>query len=195
MTTPLSWPDWLIPSSFEIGLQRSVIQHKSSITGTFQSVDLGVEFWVINLSTPYRPRGQSGRDEAFFNQLVGGAQPVTMWHFIRPEPKGTMRGTPTLAASAAQFSRSIQINTTGTLLAGDLFSVGGQLIQVAADAAPVAGVLTVQTVNRVRSSLASGLAVTWQRPSAKFSMVEQASAFVHGSSGMAGSSFSFMEAI
>lgn len=195
MTTPLTVPSWFDPASCEVGLQRQVVQHRSGITGTFQAIELGVEYWTINLTTAPRLRAASGRDEAFFNQLVGGAQPVSLWHFGRQEPKGTMRGAPTLNASAAQFSRSIKINTTGTLLAGDMIGVAGQLIQVAADAEPVAGVLTISTVNRVRAALASGAAVTWYRPTANFVMAEPGSAFVHGPSGMAGSSFSFVEAL
>jgi hypothetical protein len=195
MTTPLTVPSWFDPATCEVGLQRQVVQHRSGITGTFQAIDLGVEYWTINLTTASRQRAASGRDEAFFNQLVGGAQPVSLWHFGRQEPKGTMRGSPTLSASAAQFAKTLSITTTGTLLAGDMIGVAGQLIQVAADATPIGGVLTIQTVNRVRAALASGSAVTWYRPTANFVMAESGTAFVHGPSVMSGSSFSFVEAL
>lgn len=194
MTTPLSWPDWLDPGTAEIGLKRQVVQHRSGLTGVFQAVETGAEYWVMNLSIPARLRRVSGRDEAFFNRLVGGAQPVALWHFGRPEPLGTMRGSPILNATMAQFSRTMLITATGTLVAGDMIGVGGQLFQVA-DASQGGGLLTVTTVNRSRAQLAAGAAVTWYRPTASFVMVEDSSAFVHAGYGMAGSSFSFVEAV
>ncbi len=194
MTAPISLPDWLVPASCEIGLKRQVVQHRSGLSGVFQSVELGAEYWVMNISTPPRVRGSSGRDEAFFNRLIGGAQPVELWHFARPEPAGTMRGSPVVNATVTQFSHTINITTTGTLLAGDMFGIGSQLFQVA-DASLVGSVLTVTTVNRSRVQIAAGTPVVWYRPKASFVMVEDASAFVHRAGSMSGSSFSFVEAV
>ncbi len=192
----LTWPDWLDPASCEMGLQRVVIQHRSGITGTTQSVDQGVEYWSMVVTTPPRSKVTAGRDEAFFNQLVGGAQSVAMWHFGREVPRGTMRGSPTVNAAAAQFAKSIVLNAAGTLLAGDMIGVNGQLLQVSTDCAPSAGVMTVPLVNRLRSAVSAGAAVTWFRPTANFVMADMASAFVYGGGGsMAGSQFKFTEAL
>jgi len=191
--TALTWPSSLIPASCDIGLKRQTVQHQSQITSQVQAVELGTELWRMSVTMPPRMRADSGAMEAFFNQLVGGVQTVTAWHFSRPTPKGTMRGAPTVAANAAQFARSIQITTTGTLLAGDMFAIGSQLFQVAADASPVAGVLTVTTVNRVKAAITSGAVVVWYRPSASFIVTEDQSAFTHTPDTMASSSYTLIE--
>ena len=52
-----------------------------------------------------------------------------------------------------------------TLLADDLISVGGQLLMVAENVeGGVDGVMTVPLVNRIRKTITSGAAVTWNRP-------------------------------
>jgi hypothetical protein len=64
----------------------------------------------------------------------------------------------------ARGALSLTITTTGTLKAGDVFAVGGQLFQCFQDCAAVAGVLTVPLVNRIRAATTAGAAVTWDRP-------------------------------
>ena len=67
-----------------------------------------------------------------------------------------------------------------TLRAGDMLGVGGQLFQVADDVTlNDAGAGTVNVVNRVRSSIASGSAVTWLRPTAEFYLPSPATRFAH----------------
>lgn len=192
--TALTWPTTLVPASCEVGLQRQTVGHRSQISANYQGVELGSEFWKLTVNMAAQLQVDAGAVEAFFNQLVGGVQTVNAWHFKRPVPVGTMRGSPTLNASAAQFSKSIQINTTGTLRAGDMFGVGGQLFQAAADALPVGGVLTVPTVNRVRAAIPSGTAVVWYQPSIPFIVLEGASAFGHTPDSMSPTSFTLVEA-
>jgi hypothetical protein len=123
--TALTWPSSLIPASCDIGLKRQTVQHQSQITSQVQAVELGTEFWRMNVTMPARARSESGEMEAFFNQLVGGVQTVSAWHFSRPIPKGTMRGTPTLSANAAQFSRSLSL--AGVFGAGRRWGDGASL--------------------------------------------------------------------
>lgn len=193
MTTPLDWPSDLVPAGCEFGLQRQSVVSRSQISSNTQAYELGSEFWKINVNMPAQARASAGGLESFVNQIVGSTQSVNAWHFGRPIPIGTMRGSPTLNASVAQFAKTIKINTTGTLLRGDMFGVGGQLFQVAADASPVAGVLTVTTVNRVRVAISSGAAVTWYRPVVPFICLEQSSAFMHSPDAMAGTSLTLVE--
>jgi hypothetical protein len=56
-----------------------------------------------------------------------------------------------------------------TLKAGDLIGCGGHLFQVAEDCtASDIGEMTVPLVNRVRSTITAGAAVTWDKPTAYF---------------------------
>ena len=79
-----------------------------------------------------------------------------------------MRAAAAAMASSAGRSRPVVPTTTGTLAAGDVFKVGGQLFQCLADCSPVSGTLTVPLVQRVRAALSSGAAVAWDRPTALF---------------------------
>lgn len=199
--TALSWPLWLQPSSVDFGLRRQTVQHQSQITSQVQAYEIGAELWRMNITLPPRPRADAGSLEAFFNQLVGGTQTVLAWHFGRPVPLGTMRGAPVLGANAAQFARALRLSGLTpvgsepiTLRAGDMLGVGGQLFQVAADAeADGGGGMTVQIVNRVRAALASGAAVTWNRPTSQFMVMESDGAFAHTVDTLAATSFTLME--
>jgi len=79
--------------------------------------------------------------------MRGQSNKVALYHFARAAPAGTVRGALTLNASAAQGASSIVVTgcnpATGTLIAGDMLGVGGQLLMVAADCTAVAGVITV----------------------------------------------------
>lgn len=72
----------------------------------------------------------------------------------------------------AQFERSSSASAYAgapTLLAGDMLRVGAQLFQVAADTAlNDAGAGAVPVINRVRTAISSGAAVTWNKPTAEF---------------------------
>lgn len=99
-------------------------------------------------------------------------------------PAGAARGRVIITANstsgatkilAVDNAALIQLPSDGkfvgpaTLLAGDMIGCSGHLFQVASDcAANDAGVMTVPIVNRVRSTIASGTAVTWYRPTAQF---------------------------
>jgi hypothetical protein len=72
---------------------------------------------------------------------------------------------------------TINTNQVGrTLLAGDLIGANGQLLMLsAADATLDANAsATLSLVNRLRSSVASGAAVTWDKPTAAFRMLSNA---------------------
>ena len=148
-------------------LKRSIVS-RSPITGATETIELPAERWQVSLTFPPMSSDGSGLAEAFFSRVVGGVERVRLYDRNRPVPMGTMRGSPTLATAAARGDRVLNINTTGTLRAGDRFKVGNQLFQAFADAAPSGGVLTVKVVQRVREALASGAAVSWDRPTALF---------------------------
>jgi hypothetical protein len=161
-------PSSLMPAAMEWGNIKAGIQHRSPFNGTVESVEFPGERWraslTFNLGTP----DLAAQAEAFFARVAGGSERVRLRHFLRPAPLGSMRGAPTLNASAARGDLQLLINTTGTLKAGDFFKVGGQLFQCFADCSPSAGVLTVPLVQRVRAALGAGAAVSWDRPTALF---------------------------
>lgn len=158
------YPERLIPQAMEWRSIKAGVQHRSPFDGTVESVEFPGERWALTLTMAPKRAADGGEREAFFARIAGGVERVRMWHFLRPQPKGTMRGAPTLHAAVVRGAHSLSIATTGTLKAGDLFKIGGQVFMAFQDCAPVAGVLTVPLVQRVRSALAEGAAVVWDKP-------------------------------
>lgn len=169
------WPASIVPSAVQWQLQKAGTQFTSPFNGTTQAVDYVAERWQVSLSLP--AVRSAGAVAALLNNLAGGVNRVNLWHHgTGGQPAGTLRGTPTLGAAVARGASSLAlvgctaIEGTPTLLAGDMIGCGGHLLQVAADCSAVAGAMTVPLVNRVRSAIAGGAAVTWYKPTAQFIM-------------------------
>lgn len=175
-------PSWFRAASLEWSLGRATVQHTSQLSRFVQTVDLLAWQWYVIVTLPPAVLRASGRNEAFCNALAGGADTLALHHMARPQPLGTMRGTPTLAAAVAQFAKvlSVQATAGATLLAGDMFGIGGQLFQVQDDCvANGSGVMAVTVVNRSRKSITSGAAVVWNKPTAEFYLLDPRSRSVY----------------
>ncbi|MNL18904.1 hypothetical protein D3C87_1400760 [compost metagenome] len=159
-------------------------------------IDLLNDRWLISLSLPNRKFADAAVIEAFIASLRGMTNTVALYHWVRKVPRGTMRGAPTVAAASAGTG-SLTITTTvgATLLAGDMIGVGGLLLQVATDAtADGAGAMVVSIVNRLRTAVAGGTAVVWDRPTAPFRLASpSAIQYIPGYAPEV--SFDFVEAI
>lgn len=181
-------------------LVQSVTQRVSAspFGGSEQAIDLLNDRWLCNVELPPSTQAAAAALEAFTGAMRGQTNTVQLWHFARPKPQGTVRGTLTLNASAAQGAASIVLTgcspSNGTLLAGDMLGVGGLLLMVASDCTASAGVITVPITNRLRTAQSSGAAVTWDKPKATFRMLSASG--VQYTPGIAqGVSFDFGEAI
>lgn len=171
--TVYAWPTSAAfkPESIEWALVPNTRAFTSPFTQGVQVVDLLGERWKVNLTLPAQPWAAGDERAAFFSKLRGGAHQVQLWHFARPVPRGSLRGTPTLAANAAQGADQIVVTTTAnaTLKAGDFLGLGGHVLMVAADCqADGSGAITVPLANRLRSAQSAGAAVMWDRPKATF---------------------------
>ena len=168
--------------------------------GSEQAVDLLNDRWLCTLGLPPNSQANAAQLEAFIAALRGQTNTVALSHPLRKAPRGSMRGTLTLAAAAAQGAASISITGGAgqagtTLLAGDLVGVGGLLLMVAADAtANGSGVITVSLANRLRVAQASAAAVTWSAPTVPMRLLQTSG--VQYQPGYAGAiSLDFAEAI
>jgi len=179
-----AWPDDLPPQTMVWSIQKSGVLFRSPYAGTVDEVTFPGWFWRVSLTLkPRRSKNiGAGSAEAWFNGAAGAGIGLLIFHWLRPVPRGTMRGSPTTSASAARGAQSIAITTTGTLARGDLFKVGGTVYQSFADAAPSAGVLTVPIVGHVRAAIAAGAPVGWDRPTIRCIMpaFQNASAYRPG---------------
>lgn len=166
------WPTGLEPSACSVRLTTNKREFTSQYSGAYQAVDLFGERFQMAIRLPATDEVNSSLREALFNALAG-SDFVLAWHFKRPVPLGTMRGTPALNAPSLQGSKTLSISGASpgaTLLPGDMLGVSGQLYQVAYPSAIVfngSGIASVPVVNRVTpvAGLPNGAAVTWNRPS------------------------------
>lgn len=192
------WPDTLIPQRASIGSQRMGEQFRGPYNGTLQVVDFNSERFVMSVTLPPRKRIRAGEVEGFFFRLNGGVNRVRGWHFGRPTPIGTMRGSPTLSAGASRGNDTISITAgtaNSTLKAGDMLGVGGQLVMVAQNVTlNGSGAGTVSLVHRIRGTIASGTAVTWNKPTAEFVMPSWLASVTHFPGAIDGAAFDFEEA-
>lgn len=176
-----SWPSSLRPARVQLALQPNVRSFQSPFSGSISTVDLLGERWRMGLTLPARYAIEAGALEAFVFRLRG-VHFVTAHHFGREAPRGTLRGTPTLSAAAAQGAASISVQTVAgaTLKAGDMLGLSGMLLQVADDAmANGSGVIAVNLVNRLRAAVAAGAALTWDKPAATWRLADPAVPIVH----------------
>jgi hypothetical protein len=177
----IDWPSDIHPAQWDWGIRKAGVSFMSPFNGTHQAIDFVAERWMITVTLPNIRHGdRSGKVRSLLNYLAGGVNRVRMWDhgsgtWATPGiPTGTMRGTPTVNATASRGNTTLTIAGAGagaTLLPGDKIGAGGQLFEVfTAATANGAGVMTIPLVNRVRATIASGSAVTWQRPTAEFVM-------------------------
>lgn len=161
------WPASLTPQTVSWTLQKASVAFRSPFAGSVESIEFPGQFWKISITLPTRKMVYGGEGEAFFARLAGGAERVLVPYWPRRQPAGTMRGSPGLNAAVARGDLTMQIATTSaveSLKAGDMFSVGGQMLQAFSDCIGAGGVLNVALVNRVRAAMSLGTAVIWNTP-------------------------------
>lgn len=113
------------------------------------------------------------RREAFFVGMASAGDWVRLPHW-RTAPYGTLRGSPTVAASAAAGARTLSVQGVAgdTLLGGDILGASGQVLMTGSDGAVAngSGVLTVPLAMPLRKALTAGTAVVWQAPTGTFQL-------------------------
>ena len=175
-------PDALRPDTMSWTIQKAGVAFRSPYAGSVESVTFPGWYWKISVTLPPRLSVDGGELEAFFEGLAGADDAVLVYHWLRPVPRGTMRGAPTVAVAAVRGDRQIVIATTGTLMAGDLFKVGNTVHKARASCTPVGGQLTVPLVARMRKPAVIGDPVGWDHPTVRCVMP----AFSHSSAYQAG---------
>ena len=194
----LTLPSWFLARSVSLDLQTNQRVGASMFGGSEQAVDLLNDRWVMNVSLADSWHSDAAAREAFIASFRGQVNWVALWHFIRPQPRGTMRGSPTLVGAHAQGAAALSITAGtagGTLLAGDMLGVGGLLCMVQSDVTlDGSGAGSVPLVNRLRAAQTNGAAVTWDRPTATFRLLGHATP-VYQPGVASGPSFTFGEKI
>lgn len=195
MTTSVIWPSTLTPRTFTLTLAPDLRVAGSVFGGSETVNDLEDDTWRVNMEVDSRSGDQGAALEALVNWLQGGINITEFGHFARPQPRGNVLTT-TLAASAAKGADSVLMYTTPgqTIKIGDMFSVGGLLLQVADTVTATTTSTDVKLVNRLRLAIAAGSAVNFNNPKIRWRM-SNASGVSHTVGGTNSVSLEFVEDI
>ena len=127
-----AWPEHWLPRDFSMRILPNIRDFEGAYTPSVDVVDLLGERWMVSMSLPPEedPIEVAAR-EAFFDRLKGRAHGITLSHLRLPVPQGTLRGAPTLSASAAQLANTISI--TNARSGDNLIRYSGLELDVNAD--------------------------------------------------------------
>jgi len=168
--TTLSWPTVTIdPARVEWTLVAVTQIHESPLTGSVQTQELPGAYWqcVVDYSNAWGDNAR--RLWAFVAAMRGRAGRVNVPAFGRETPSGVGGGSPAVNG-AGQLGNTLAIDgaplsTTGWLLAGDMFSVGGSLHMLTADAdTDGSGTATLTFAPALRAAPSDGGAITTVNP-------------------------------
>jgi hypothetical protein len=172
----IDWPGdrWAAPATmrWQIQVQRSA--WSAAYTGQAQRITHLADRVRISMTLPVARDNAAGQREAFLLRLLRSGDWVRLHHFARPVPLGTLRGSPTAsAATRGAMSLTLQTTAGATLVGGDVLGVATQLIQVAYPGATAngSGVIVVPLVSPLRVAVTNGAAVTWNKPTGTFQML------------------------
>ena len=172
----LDWPAGLAwqPEEFTLGVRTPKSRFVAAYTAQVQSLSHLADRYVVQLALPPVYEPQAGEREAFFAQLLSAGDWVRLWHMQRPQPLGTLRGSPTAAATGTGV-RSITVNTTpgATLRPGDMLGAPSQLLQCAYPGATAngSGVMVMPLVLPVRRTIPAGTGLVWNKPTGTFQLL------------------------
>lgn len=105
----ITLPSQFLPKSFTLKQQTSQRVSASPFGGSEQAIDLLNDRWVASAELVQNNYENSAYIESFIASMRGQVNNVALYHFARPQPRGTLRGALTLAADAAQGARSITV--------------------------------------------------------------------------------------
>lgn len=161
----ITWPSSIRTGAVDYGVEFDV-QINFARNGAVQTFGLPGARWVcsIRFENDFEDLTRP-RIESLLLKLKGGANRLSMPHWGRPRPNGTLRGTPTLGAAIAAGAEQLTIvNANGNLKEGDIIGLPGQFVMVTADANPVLTNLTVSVTPPIRAVHNSGTPITWNKP-------------------------------
>lgn len=174
----ITFPESLKVARCEWAQQRNDVAFRSGFGS--QSLELSTPLWAVTLEATTGLEANGGGWQAVGMQLCGQTHQLALWNHARPVPRGSMRGTMTLNASAAQGATTLSIIASGqvskTLLQGDYLGIGAnltqQVVMVIADATcNGSGIISVTVEPALRNAFSAGEVVTWNKPKALFRRV------------------------
>lgn len=160
------------PNRFDLQRVSFAFASRSQVSGAGQIRPTLGWFWSATLGFPAATYDDRAELEAFFHGL-GAGDLLTFAHPLRPIPRGTLRGTPTVNGAHSAGVRTISVNGTegATLLAGDFFAVSNRLYMVRESMVFGASATDVEIAGTLLTDLANGTGITWDRPTTNWARV------------------------
>lgn len=161
--TTITYPVGLKVDGFSFGGQVTYdMAETSDSTGSTAARIFGPPRWTVSIASPAaNVMTDASKWESLLLRMRGKVNTLAMWDIYCPAPRGTMRGTPFLAATLAAGATTMTLSASGTLLTGDWIGINSglgssQLVKVVADA-----VSTVAAPSNVVWRNSSAATVTW----------------------------------
>lgn len=177
----IAWPNtqFFQPREFEAQLRPQVRLSESIYTGQILTFETPFAAWVFSVTLTASRAGDRAAVEALINTIRGPGNRVSMWHLMRPLPRGTLQANTTTSSSAALGASTLPVaaSTGLTYKAGDMLSValtagGTALLQCTADVTSSGGSMSMSVTPQLRGAVSNGATVTVIRPTATFVMRE-----------------------
>lgn len=162
-----------MPKLFELQMRGNVFMNQSPMNGVVRTAEIPGDSWVIRMEYSFRKNDEYHELRAFWNSLRGPAHVLRCWHLFHPEPRGTLRGSPTLSVAAVEGANQITIlgGAGSTLLPGDFVGVtlnNSKLQTVEVESATGTGTITATITPPLRRAALVDSTVVWQRPTIDF---------------------------
>lgn len=165
-----AWPTTRAFAAAQLALSVQVSASRSAgfFTGVVTTRSNLADRLRATLTLPPCSAAAAAEREAFLLGIASTGDYISMALPHRLTRRGTMAGSPVVTSNTAAGSRSLPVTTTAgaTLLAGDWFAVGGNLLQCAYAGAVAngAGAMTVPLVLPTQEALTAGAAITYAAP-------------------------------
>jgi len=180
--TTYAWPttNEFVPQTFQAGAVERIAESVSPYTGGRTTGEIPFSY-RRRYSMAWAPAvdfAVQARRVAFVMKIRRSHRVlIPNFAFARNAyaPFGTLRGSPVVAAQAAQGATTIAITTSTagqTLLAGDevgfVTSIGTQVVTAVANATAAGTAMTLTFEPPLRATVSAASAVTWSRPTPRF---------------------------
>jgi len=122
-----------IPSSYDWQLVCNTQIFTSPLDGSVQTSESPGARWKVSLGFKKQSRAEGRVMAAFLASLRGRAGRFYLHDHAQPTPRGTISGLPVVSGAGQTGASILTTGWSGTLLAGDMIGIGGELKMVTAD--------------------------------------------------------------
>jgi len=168
--TILTFPTNL-PASYDWQLVSNTRTFTSPLDGSVQTSEAPGARWHVSLNFPNQAPAAARILAAFLVSLRGEAGRFYLYDHAQKTPRGTIAGSPAVSGAAQVGASIVTTGWTGTLLAGDMIGIGGELKMVTTDVTGAGATpVTITFEPPLRNAPVNGSAIITTQPTAVFKL-------------------------